>query len=261
MIVLPSSTHWLWKWRLHNLSKDQEIPLSVLRHNREVPGSIPGRVFGNFLVSYSFWPHSVALEYSQPLREVSTKEYPWVLRASGAWSWQLCRHIYPECEIMDESQRSIPSCIFMTRYGEALPFAPLSESVPSHCSPQCRGGLLIFDCLILKVKALGALETAVTVFPTTQRYVRKDLSGQKDVLQERVVPHLVRLRSRCDICDILCIRGVAISSPADCWAAELTTVIWRISITFYGTKTNFTWLNWRTLCGSTVHDHARDHKC
>lgn len=101
----------------------------------------------------------------------------------------------------------------MTRYGEALPFAPLSESVPSHYSPQCRGGLLVFDCLIPKVKSLGAFGTPVTICPTTQRYVRKYLSGQKDVLQERVVPYLVRFRSGCDICDILCIRSVAVSSP------------------------------------------------
>jgi hypothetical protein len=103
MIVVPSSSHWLWKWRLHNLSKVQEIPLSALRHNREVPGSIPVIVFGNFQVSCSFWPHWIAVEYSQPLTEVSTKEYPWVLRAAGAWSWQLCRHSCAECEIMDGS--------------------------------------------------------------------------------------------------------------------------------------------------------------
>ena len=167
MIMLPSSTHWLWKWRLHNFSKVQEIPLSVLGHNREVPGSIPVRIFGNFRVSYSLWPHSVAPEYSQPLREMSAKEYPRVLRASDAWSWQFCHYICAECEIMDEAQRPIPPSVFMTCYGEALPFAPLSESVPSHCSLQCRGGLLIFDCLILKVKALGAFETAVTAWPTT----------------------------------------------------------------------------------------------
>jgi len=42
-----------------------------------VPGSISGRVFGNFQLSYSFCPHSVALGSILPLTEMSTKEFPW----------------------------------------------------------------------------------------------------------------------------------------------------------------------------------------
>jgi len=42
-----------------------------------VPGSISSRVLGNFQVSYFFYPHSVALGPTQPLREMSPKEFPW----------------------------------------------------------------------------------------------------------------------------------------------------------------------------------------
>jgi len=75
-----------------NRSEYQGVSLGVKssrraeRHNMEVPASIPGIGFRDFQVSYSFWPHSVALDYSQPLTEVSTREYRWVLRAVGAWS-------------------------------------------------------------------------------------------------------------------------------------------------------------------------------
>jgi len=79
--------------------------------------------------------------------------------------------VVPSVKLWIEAQRSIPSSVFMTRYGEALPFAPLSESVPSHCPPQCRGCLLLSDCLTLKVKAEGAFATSGAVCPTTQRYV------------------------------------------------------------------------------------------
>jgi len=44
---------------------------------REVSGSIPGMVLKNFQVTYSFSPHSVAPRCTQPLKEMSTKEFPW----------------------------------------------------------------------------------------------------------------------------------------------------------------------------------------
>ena len=100
----------------------------------------------------------------------------------------------PDVKLWMEAQRSIPSSVFMTRYVEALPFAPLSESVPSHCLPQCRGCLLLFDCLNLKMKALGAFEMSGAVCVTSQRYVPKPLRFHKDVSQERAVAYLVRFK-------------------------------------------------------------------
>jgi hypothetical protein len=47
---------------------------SWLRHcatRWAVPGSIPGRVLGNFEVTYSFYLPSVALGFMQPLTEIS----------------------------------------------------------------------------------------------------------------------------------------------------------------------------------------------
>jgi hypothetical protein len=51
-----------------------------LRHcatRQEVPGSIHGRVLGKFQVTCSFCQHSVALGSTQPVTEMSTKEFPW----------------------------------------------------------------------------------------------------------------------------------------------------------------------------------------
>jgi hypothetical protein len=42
---------------------------------REVPGWIPGKVLGNFGVTYSFCPQSVALGSTQSLTEMSTTEF------------------------------------------------------------------------------------------------------------------------------------------------------------------------------------------
>jgi hypothetical protein len=41
----------------------------------EVPGSITGRILGNFQVIYSFCPHSVALGSNQPLNR---NENQWI---------------------------------------------------------------------------------------------------------------------------------------------------------------------------------------
>jgi hypothetical protein len=49
-----------------------------LRHwatRREVPGSIPSVVLKNFQVTYSFCLHSPTLRCTQPLTEMSTKEF------------------------------------------------------------------------------------------------------------------------------------------------------------------------------------------
>ena len=43
---------------------------------QEVPGSISGGVLGNFQVAQSC-PHSEALGSTQPLAEMSIKEFPW----------------------------------------------------------------------------------------------------------------------------------------------------------------------------------------
>jgi len=42
----------------------------------EVPGSIPGIVFGKFQATYFFCPHSVALGSTHPLTKMSTKVFP-----------------------------------------------------------------------------------------------------------------------------------------------------------------------------------------
>jgi hypothetical protein len=69
--------YWGARWR------------SLLRHcatRREAPGSTPGRVLGSFQVAYSFWPLSVALGSTQPLKEMSTKKVPWGYNVAGAYS-------------------------------------------------------------------------------------------------------------------------------------------------------------------------------
>jgi hypothetical protein len=44
---------------------------------RVVPGSIPGSVLGNYQMNYFFCAQSVTLESTQPVTEMSTKEFPW----------------------------------------------------------------------------------------------------------------------------------------------------------------------------------------
>jgi len=51
------------------------ILLSHCATRREVPASVPGRVLGNFQVTYSFCAHSVALGSTRRLAEMSTKEF------------------------------------------------------------------------------------------------------------------------------------------------------------------------------------------
>jgi len=50
--------------------------VEILRKKTEIPGSIFDRVVGNFQLTYSFYPLSVALVTTQPLTEMSTKEFP-----------------------------------------------------------------------------------------------------------------------------------------------------------------------------------------
>jgi hypothetical protein len=45
----------------------------AVRHKTEVSGSSPGGILGNFLVTNSFCPHSVAVGSTQPLREIKRK--------------------------------------------------------------------------------------------------------------------------------------------------------------------------------------------
>jgi hypothetical protein len=55
-----------------------ERSFSWLRHTkrREGAGSIPSGFLGNFQENYLFLSHSAALHYTQPLTEMSTKEFP-----------------------------------------------------------------------------------------------------------------------------------------------------------------------------------------
>ena len=50
--------------------------VETLRKTTDVPGSIPGRNVGNFQLTHSFYPLSVALGSTQPVTEMSTKEFP-----------------------------------------------------------------------------------------------------------------------------------------------------------------------------------------
>ena len=47
------------------------------------------RVLGRFQVTYTFCPHSASLRSTQPLTEMSTKEFPLAYSAAGARSCQL----------------------------------------------------------------------------------------------------------------------------------------------------------------------------
>jgi len=44
----------------------------------EVAVSIPDRIFGNLQVTGSFYVHLLTLWFTQPPREMSTMEFPWV---------------------------------------------------------------------------------------------------------------------------------------------------------------------------------------
>jgi hypothetical protein len=67
------------------------------------------RVLGNFQVAYSFCPHSVAWGSIQPLTELSTEEFIWRQRATGAYSWQFCFPGCAECRSKNESSTFFPS--------------------------------------------------------------------------------------------------------------------------------------------------------
>ena len=157
-----------------------------------------------------------------------------------------------------EPQRPIPFLCRHDSLREALPLAPRS---PSHFSPQCSGCLLLFDCLTVKVKALGAFETSAAVCQTSQRYVPRSWVSRRTSRRRGWCLTLCDLRSSCSIFDFLCIRGVAVCSPACRAAAGATDATWLQTRTCYGTWTKFTWSNWRTLCDSTVRDDTRDNKC
>jgi hypothetical protein len=54
------------------------VPIIGVEATRwEFPGSIPGMILGNFQVMYSFYSHSLVLRSTQPLTEISTKEFFW----------------------------------------------------------------------------------------------------------------------------------------------------------------------------------------
>ena len=98
-----------WEWIVNRYTSGRFIYYlyggarwcSLLRYfarRREAPGSNPGRVLGSFQVAYCFWPLSVALGSTQPLKEMSTKEFPWGYNVAGAYSRQFCRLNCAECQ-------------------------------------------------------------------------------------------------------------------------------------------------------------------
>jgi len=68
-------------------NRRQKLRRGWLRHcatNRDVPGSIPGRVLVKFQMKYSFCPHSVALGPTQLLTEIGTRNISCGIKAAGA---------------------------------------------------------------------------------------------------------------------------------------------------------------------------------
>ena len=158
-----------------------------------------------------------------------------------------------------EPQRPFPFLCRHDSLREALPLAPRS---PSHFSPQCSGCLLLFDCLTVKVKALGAFETSAAVCQTSQRYVPRSWVSRRTSRRRGWCLTLCDLRSSCGICDIWCIRVVAVPPPDVVDAAVFSTAgTWIPSPTYFGTWIIYTCVNWRTLCDNTVRDNTRDNKC
>jgi len=49
--------------------------VDTLRKKTEVSVSMPGRVVGSFKLIYSFYPLSVALRSTQPVKKMNTKEF------------------------------------------------------------------------------------------------------------------------------------------------------------------------------------------
>jgi len=64
-------------------------------------------VLGYFQVTYSYSPHSVALDCTQPLTEMSPKEFLWGYPEgksfAGALMWQICRPVCAKCQSRDGS--------------------------------------------------------------------------------------------------------------------------------------------------------------
>ena len=85
-----------------------------MHHKR---GSIPNRFLGNFQVTYSFCPHSVALWST--LHVMSTKEFPWG-QSTATYSWQLYHPSCADVKVRTGAQNSIHLWIFMACYGKAL---------------------------------------------------------------------------------------------------------------------------------------------
>ena len=75
---------------------------------REVPGSIPGRALGNFQVTSSFYPHSVALGSTQPLAEMSTKEFPWGKEGTARRDDNTAMLVVPNVNVKCGSQTFYP---------------------------------------------------------------------------------------------------------------------------------------------------------
>ena len=178
----------------------------------EVPGSIPGIVFGNFQFSYSFWPHSVALDYSQPLTEVSIKEYPWVLRAASAWSWQLCRHICAECEIMDGS----PTFHHFLCLHDSLRWSFTFSTAVTICTLTLFTTMqwLLAPAWLLDLEGEGIRSFHNIGSSLSDTALRtEDLSVSKYVSQERALPYLLRFKVQLWFFDIFLVLGCSSMFP------------------------------------------------
>ena len=82
--------------------------VEALRHYRRVPGSIPCRALGNFQVTYSFCPHSLAPGSTQPLTEMSIKEFPWGKVGLARTADNSAVLAVPNVKLRVEAQHSIP---------------------------------------------------------------------------------------------------------------------------------------------------------
>jgi len=120
---------------------------------RESGGIIPpiltsalhGGVLGNFKVTYSFCPHSVALGSTHPLTEKTTKEFPWGVKCGRrieqktlpSWLCQMSKQ---------ERKPKIPPrlWVFKTCYGESLLFTACrcGENCNLHPLPPWESALL-----------------------------------------------------------------------------------------------------------------------
>ena len=85
---------------------------SWLRHcaiTREVPGSIPRRVIGNFQLTYSFFPHSVVLASTRPLNRNECLGIFWGVKCGPARRAENSTVLFvPNVKVKVGARHSIP---------------------------------------------------------------------------------------------------------------------------------------------------------